>query len=40
MNSEDIKFDLFLAGIAIGGIGAIVGFVYLIVSVAKFAWGD
>lgn len=40
MDFGDLKFGLFMAGCVAGSIAVIVGVVYLVVSVAKFAWGS
>lgn len=40
MDFGDLKFSLFIIGCVIGGIAAIAGIVFVIVSVAKFAWGS
>ena len=40
MDSGDWKFGLFAAGCVAVGIGTIAAIVYIIVSIAKFAWGS
>lgn len=40
MDSSDLKSGLAVAAIIGSGIFALAGIVYLIVSVAKFAWGS
>ena len=40
MDFGDLKFGLFIAGCVAGSIAVIAGVVYVIVTVAKFAWGS
>ncbi len=40
MDSGDVKAGLVVTGIIGGLIGVLAGIVYVIVSVAKFAWGS
>lgn len=40
MDFGDLKFGLFIAGCVVGSIAIIMGIVYGIVKVAKFAWGS
>lgn len=39
MNRGDLGFGLFIGGMAAGVVAIIAGVVYLVVSVAKWAWG-
>jgi hypothetical protein len=40
MRKDDLAFYLLVAGIGAGAVGALVGVVWLIVTVAKVAWGN
>ena len=40
MDFGDAKFVALIVGCGIGGIAGIAAIVYVVVSVAKFAWGD
>lgn len=40
MDKGDVGFGFLIAGCVAGGLGGIAVVVYIIITVAKFAWGD